>query len=211
MVRLPSSFAAVYRPATDREICSWSFGAVKAPRDLGAASWQARRGTLDDQAIFGPLRDFHCACGKYEGERFRGMICHLCGVKVTTREVRRQRFGHINLPVAVPHPLGEAGEDLSVVPVVPAAFWQAPAGGRLAQVYDELTRAVSSGVSKALAAGHGGLPDWTAGRAAEILAGELARLVDLLLPVATFAHEWDLADGQTLARGLALDRREDGG
>src|SRR5262249_58795905 len=126
MLRLPSSLATVYRPATDREVHLWSFGAVKAPRDPDAASWQARRFTLDDQAIFGPLRDFHCACGKYEGERYRGMICDLCGVKVTTREARRQRFGHINLPVAVSHPHGEGGERLSAVPRLPPAVLRAP-------------------------------------------------------------------------------------
>jgi hypothetical protein len=189
MLRLPSSLAAVYRPATDREVCSWSFGAVKAPRDPGATTWQARRGTLDDQAIFGPLRDFRCACGKYEGNRHRSMICDLCGVKVTTREARRQRFGHMNLPVAVPHPLGEGGERLSAVPVLPAAFWQAPAGGQLAQRYDELARATTE----------------------QLLTAGVASLIELMLPVVTLAHDWNLAEGQTLARGLALERREGGG
>src|SRR5262249_19129683 len=211
MLRLPASLGEVYRPATDREVCSWSFGAVKAPRNPSATSWQDRRGTLDDQAIFGPLHDFHCACGKYEGERYRGMICDLCGVKVTTCETRRQRFGHINLSVAVSHPLGEGGERLSAVPVLAAAFWQAPAGGQLAQRYDALARATTSGVCKALATGSGGWPDWTAERAEQLLAAEVARLFELLLPVATFAHEWDLAEGQTLAHGLALEQLEAGG
>jgi hypothetical protein len=211
MLRLPSSLAAVYRPATDREVCSWSFGAVKAPRPACAASWQAQRGTLEDQAIFGTLRDFHCGCGKYEGERYRGMICDRCGVKVTTREARRQRFGHINLPVAIPHPLAEGGERLSAVPVLPAAFWQAPGGSRLAEAYDELARVAVSGVCKALATGSADLPAWVAERAGEVLAAESARLFHVLLPVATVAHEWDLAEGQTLARGLALERRAGGG
>src|SRR5262245_10581692 len=101
MLRLPLSLAAMYRPATDREVHSWSFGAVKAPRNPGAGSYQGRRRTLDDQAIFGPVREFHCACGKYQGDRYRGMICDLCGVKMTIPEERRRRFGHIDLPVAV--------------------------------------------------------------------------------------------------------------
>jgi hypothetical protein len=208
MPRLPSLLAAKYRPATDREVHSWSFGAVKAPRDPNADSWQSRRGTLDDQAIFGPLRDFCCACGKYQGPRYRNMICDRCGVKVTTREVRHQRFGYIDLPVSVPHPFGEADEELSAVPVMPATFWQAPAGEGLSQAYDELARDINSAVCKALAAGSVNLPDWTPQRAREVLAPALARLVDLLLPVAIFAHEWDLAESQTLARGLVLENRE---
>jgi hypothetical protein len=200
----------VYRPATDRESHLWSFGAIKAPRDKGAASSQAQRGTLDDQCIFGPMRDFHCACGKYQGDRYRGMICDWCGVKVTTREARRERFGHIDLPLTISHPLGEAGEKLSAVPVLPAAFWQAPAGSPLAQAYDDMARAVSSGVCGALAAGRPDLPDWAPDRAVALLAVELTRVIELLLPVATVAFEWDLADGYTLARGLALERREDG-
>jgi hypothetical protein len=211
MLCLPASLNKVYRPATDREVCSWSFGVVKAPRNPSATSWQDRRGTLEDQAIFGPVRDFHCACGKYEGERFRGMMCDLCGVKATTCETRRQRFGHINLSVAVSHPLGEGGERLSAVPVLPAVFWQAPAGAQLAQRYDALTRANTSGVCKALATGSDALPDWTTERAEQVLAREVAHLFELLLPVAMFAHEWDLAERQTLAHGLALESRESAG
>jgi DNA-directed RNA polymerase subunit beta' len=61
---------------------SWSFGALQSPREPGAQGWQQRRGTLDDQRILGPLRDFECACGKYQGPRYRGMICDRCGVKL---------------------------------------------------------------------------------------------------------------------------------
>src|SRR5262245_50013809 len=118
MLRLPPALAALYRPATCLDVHGWSFGAVTAPRDPAASSWQARRRTLDDQAIFGPLRDFHCACGKYEGNRYRDMICDRCGVKLTTRQARRRRFGHLDLPGAVPHPLGVAGEQLSAVPIL---------------------------------------------------------------------------------------------
>jgi len=179
-----------------------------APRDPSAVSWEAERATLDDQRIFGPLRDFVCACGKYKGDRHRDMICDRCGVKITTREARRQRFGHISLPVALPHPFSQRGESLSAIPVLPADFWQAPAGSELAQAYDELVRSVTSGACKALAAGQEGLPEWTGDRCKKMLAPKLALLFDLLLPVATFAHEWELADSKMLARGLALDRRD---
>jgi hypothetical protein len=209
MLRLSASLAAAYRPATDREVRHRSFGIVKAPRDAGAATWQARRGTLDDQAIFGPVRDFHCVCGKYQWERYRGMVCDRCFVKVTTRESRRQRFGHMELPVAVLHPLGELGERLSAIPVLPAAFWQAPAGSQLAQGYDELARAVASGVRKPLASGCSGLPDGVAEPLEQVLAAALDWLFAMMLPVAEFAHQWDLAEAQALAHGLALERRDD--
>jgi hypothetical protein len=207
MFRLPSLLAAVYRPATDHEISSWSFGVVKGPRNPGAMSWQARRGTLDDQAIFGPVQDFYCVCGNYREDRYRGMICDRCGVKVTTREVRRQRFGHLILPVAVPHPLGAKGERIFKVPVLPAVFWEAPAGERLARVYDSLARTLRSWDGETQVSPHPGSSAGTTGSAGEVLAAELSRLVDLLLPVVHFAHEWNLAEGPTLARGLALQRR----
>ncbi len=97
------------------------------------------------------------------------------------------------------------------MPVLPAAFWQARAGSRLAERYDELARAITSGVCKALTSEIATLPDWTAQRAEQLLAAELARLYEMLLPVVTLAHEWDLAESQTLAHGLALQQREDGG
>ena len=211
MLRLPSSMAAVFRPATTQEVRSWSYGAVTLPRDSHATSWQAQRSTLDDQAIFGPVRDFHCACGKYQGERYRAMICDLCGVKVTERESRRQRFGHINLPVAVLHPLGECGEHLSAVPILPAAFWQAPAGCLLAERYDELARVTASDSFSVLASKSMDLPEMITERAKQNLTTILASLFALLLPVVILAHDWNLSEVQTLAHGLALENRESSG
>src|SRR5207302_9291944 len=95
MVELPSTLAAAYRLATDREVRSWSYGVLKAFRNPDAQGWEQQRETLDDQRIFGPLREFECACGKYRGPRYRGMICDRCGVKITTPAARRHRFGHI--------------------------------------------------------------------------------------------------------------------
>jgi hypothetical protein len=125
MLQLPPALAVLYRPATEREVRSRSFGLLKAPREPSATTgWEQRRGTLEDQAIFGPLRDFECVCGKYRGSKYRGMICDICGVKVTPTSVRRERFGHIELPSPVIHPLGQSGERLSAVPVLPAALVQ---------------------------------------------------------------------------------------
>jgi hypothetical protein len=167
---------------------SWSFGVLQSPRDPGAQGWQQRRGTLDDQRIFGPLRDFECACGKYRGPRYRGMICDRCGVKLTSREARRKRFGHIELPEPVRHPLGEAANLLVAVPVLPASFIESSGGAQRASVYEDLVRS-------AAAAAHEGP------------ARALERLAELLLPVATVAHQWGLGEAATLARGLALEDR----
>jgi hypothetical protein len=131
------------------------------------------------------------------------MICDLCGVKVTTPEARRQRFGHVNLSTSVAHPLGEGGERLSAVPVLPAVFWQAPGGVQLAQRYDALALVITSASD--------GVSNWTAEKAEQLLTPEVVRLFELLLPVAIFTHEWDLSDSQTIAHGLALESRADGG
>jgi hypothetical protein len=188
MLRLPAVLAADYRLAAAREVHSWSFGLVTAIRRPGTTGWEQRLGTLDDERIFGPLRDRECACGKYQGAAHRGMICDRCGVKVTTRAERRTRFGHIDLPVPVPHPLGGEAEQVDAVPVLPAAFLGSPAGRELASAYEELV-AAAAGESRA-----------------ELRAG-LQRLVDGLFPAVVLAHEWDLAEAPVLARGLVLESR----
>jgi hypothetical protein len=188
MLHVPSIIAALYRPATDRDIHSRSFGLVKLPRNRLAEGWEQRRGTLEDQSIFGPLRDFECACRKYRGSKYKNMICDRCGVKVTTRAARRQRFGHIDLQVPVLHPLGQSAELLSTIPVLPAVFFESHAGKRLGEIYDELVRSVLVDSSKEFVTGFHGL-------------------LDMLLPIATFAHEWGLEEAETLAWGLALEVR----
>ncbi len=191
MLRLPPALAAGYRLATAREVYARSFGSVKAVRRPDAVGWEQCVGTLDDQRAFGPLRDFCCACGKYEGTAHQGMICDRCGVKVTRSDERRRRFGHVDLPVAVPHPLGDESSAgwVTAVPVLPAAFRESAAGVELARAYEELVQAVVTESRAGLATG-------------------LRRLVDCLLPIATAAHEWDLAEAPVLAYGLVLERRE---
>jgi hypothetical protein len=188
MLRLPDALASDYRLATAREVHSWSFGLVKAVRRPGVIGWGQRLGTLDDERIFGPLRDLECACGKYRGAGHRGMICDRCGVKVTTADERRGRFGHIDLSVPVPHPLGDDADLVGAVPVLPAAFLGSPAGSGLACAYEGLVEVAANGFGDALRAG-------------------LRRLVDGLLPAVVFAHEWGLAEAPVLARGLVLDSR----
>src|SRR5438105_9574631 len=122
VLRLPLTFSEDYRPATPHEIRSWSFGQLRFPRQSGAISWKAQRGTLADQGIFGPLKYQECACGRYKGKSYRDMICDICGTKVTVPAVRRERFAHLELPVSVPHPFVVHGEPISAVSVLPAAF-----------------------------------------------------------------------------------------
>jgi hypothetical protein len=189
VLHLPPRIAARYRPATVREVHSLSFGQLKAPRDPEATRWEQRRGTLDDQAIFGPLKDYECVCGKYTGPNYQGMICDRCGVKVTSRAARRQRFGHIDLPGPLVHPLGQGAESVGAIPVLPAAFVESGAGASgLADVYDALVRSALS-------------------ESGEGLGATFSRLLGVLLPAVTVAHEWDLQEAQLLARGLALAPR----
>src|SRR5262245_50451778 len=187
MLRLPELLAAHYRLATAREVHSWSFGLVNAVRRPGRVGWEQRLGTLDDERIFGPTRDMECACGKYRGPAYRGMICDRCGVKVTTPEVRRRRFGHIDLPSPVPHPLGDETDLVSAVPVLPGAFLESPAGGGMARTYEAMVEAAADESRAGLSAG-------------------LQRLVDCLLPAMVTVHEWGLAESPVLARGLMLER-----
>jgi hypothetical protein len=187
LVPLPSTLASGYRPATTREIRSWSFGQVTARRRTAAVTWRDQLGTLDDQRIFGPLQEFACACGKYKGSTYKGMICDICGVKVTTPAVRRERFGHIEFACAAQHPLADTTHQIDAFPVLPAAFLCSISGRKLADTYESLVES----------AAHGALtpPD-------------LAALVEILLPVVQIAHEWSLTESALLARGLALESRE---
>jgi hypothetical protein len=188
MNQLPPILAARYRPATDDEVRSHSFGILKAPRNLHANTWEQRRGTLEDQAIFGPIRDFECACGKYRGQKYEKMICDRCGVKVTVYGERRRRFAHVELPEQILHPLGPNAERLSAIPVLPAMLTQSPGAGGLADLYDQLVQAALS-------------------KSVEGSVQNFGRIVELLLPVVTIAHEWNLQDAITLAWGLALEQQ----
>jgi hypothetical protein len=190
MLRLPAVLTSRYRLAAAREVHTWSFGQVKTIRRPAASGWEQCVGTLDDQRIFGPVRDFECACGKYWGADFRGMICDRCGVKVTVREERQRRFGHIDLPVSISHPLGDESELVAAVPVLPAVFFESSAGRDLGHAYEELVQAVTTESSADLVT-------------------DLRHLVDCLLPVVTLAHEWALAESLVLARGLVLESRDE--
>ncbi len=84
-------------------IRSWSRGEVKNPETINYRTFKPEPGGLFCQRIFGPVRDYECACGKYKRIKYKGVICDRCGVEVTVARVRRERMGHIELAVPATH------------------------------------------------------------------------------------------------------------
>lgn len=80
-----------------------SRGEVLKPETINYRSHKPERDGLFCERIFGPIKDYECACGKYKRIRYKGIICDRCGVEVTEKKVRRERIGHINLVVPVAH------------------------------------------------------------------------------------------------------------
>jgi DNA-directed RNA polymerase subunit beta' len=89
--------------ASADQIRSWSHGEVKKPETINYRTLKPEKDGLFCEKIFGPVKDWECACGKYKGIRFKGIVCERCGVEVTTAKVRRERMGHIELAAPVSH------------------------------------------------------------------------------------------------------------
>ena len=89
--------------ATADDIRNWSHGEVKKPETINYRTLKPEKDGLFGEQIFGPTRDWECACGKYKRVRFKGIICERCGVEVTKSRVRRERMGHIELAAPVSH------------------------------------------------------------------------------------------------------------
>jgi DNA-directed RNA polymerase subunit beta' len=89
--------------ASPEEILSWSHGEVKKPETLNYRTFKPEKDGLFCAKIFGPIRDYECLCGKYKGKKYAGTVCDKCGVEVTSKYVRRERFGHIELAAPVSH------------------------------------------------------------------------------------------------------------
>ncbi len=89
--------------ASPEMIRSWSYGEVKKPETINYRTLKAERDGLFCERIFGPTKDWECLCGKYKRVRYKGKICEKCGVEVTTKKVRRERMGHIELAAPVSH------------------------------------------------------------------------------------------------------------
>ena len=89
--------------ATTEDIHRWSHGEVKKPETINYRTLKPERDGLFSEQVFGPTRDWECACGKYKRVRFKGIVCERCGVEVTRSRVRRERMGHIELAAPVTH------------------------------------------------------------------------------------------------------------
>ena len=89
--------------ATTDNIRGWSHGEVKKPETINYRTLKPEKDGLFCERIFGPTRDWECACGKYKRVRYKGIICERCGVEVTKSKVRRERMGHIELAAPVTH------------------------------------------------------------------------------------------------------------
>ena len=98
------NFASIQvRLASPETILKWSHGEVTKPETINYRSQKAERDGLFCERIFGPTKDWECACGKYKKVRFKGVVCDRCGVEITKASVRRERMGHIHLAAPVAH------------------------------------------------------------------------------------------------------------
>lgn len=89
--------------ASAEDVRSWSRGEVKKPETINYRTLKPEKDGLYCEKIFGPTKDWECACGKYKRVRFKGIVCERCGVEVTRSKVRRERMGHIELAAPVSH------------------------------------------------------------------------------------------------------------
>ena len=89
--------------ASPESVLSDSRGEVLKPETINYRTHKPERDGLFCERIFGPVKDYECACGKYKRIRYKGIVCDRCGVEVTEKKVRRERVGHINLIVPVAH------------------------------------------------------------------------------------------------------------
>ena len=102
--KIKSSFTKItIGLASPQEIQESSFGEVTKPETINYRTYKPERDGLFCERIFGPTKDYECACGKYKRIRYKGIVCDRCGVEVTEKKVRRERTGHIELVVPVAH------------------------------------------------------------------------------------------------------------
>ena len=91
------------RLASPTDILSWSYGEVRKPETINYRTYKPEKDGLFCERIFGPEKDWECACGKYKGIKHKGIICDRCGIRISHSRVRRSRMGHINLAAPVVH------------------------------------------------------------------------------------------------------------
>ena len=99
-----SDFNAIrLKLASPEEILNWSHGEITRPETINYRTQKPEKDGLFCEKIFGPTKDWECACGKYKKIRYKGIVCDKCGVEVTRSIVRRERLGHITLQVPATH------------------------------------------------------------------------------------------------------------
>ncbi len=102
--KLKSNFTSItISLASPESILERSYGEVTKPETINYRTYKPERDGLFCERIFGPVKDYECACGKYKRIRYKGIVCDRCGVEVTEKKVRRERMGHIKLEVPVAH------------------------------------------------------------------------------------------------------------
>ena len=89
--------------ASPEKILEWSYGEITKAETINYRTLKPEMEGLFCERIFGPSKDYECACGKYKRMRYKGMVCEKCGVEVTTSKVRRERMGHIKLATPIAH------------------------------------------------------------------------------------------------------------
>ena len=89
--------------SSHEDVRALSYGEVLISETINYRTQRPERGGLFCEQIFGPRKNFECACGKYKRIRYKGVVCERCGVEVTTSQVRRQRTGHVELAAPVAH------------------------------------------------------------------------------------------------------------
>src|SRR5882757_720515 len=100
----PLSFSAIrISLASPEKIREWSHGEVKKPETINYRTFKPERDGLFCERIFGPVKDWECACGRYKKIKYKGIVCERCGVEVTRSKVRRERMGHVELAAPVCH------------------------------------------------------------------------------------------------------------
>jgi DNA-directed RNA polymerase subunit beta' len=101
---IPTNFSSIIISiASPDDILAMSHGEVTRPETINYRSYKPERDGLFCERIFGPVKDYECACGKYKRIRYKGIVCDRCGVEVTEKKVRRERMGHIQLSVPIAH------------------------------------------------------------------------------------------------------------
>ncbi len=89
--------------ASPEQVLDWSYGEVTKAETINYRTFRAEPDGLFCEKIFGPTKNYECYCGKYKKIRYKGIVCDKCGVEVTTKDVRRERMGHLKLAVPVAH------------------------------------------------------------------------------------------------------------